>query len=57
MEAVVKCLLEGPATKKPELKKHIPLQVAAIKLKQIKFCFQFFSLTERGSEESFRPQK
>ena len=33
MEAVVKGLLEGAATKKPELKKPIPLQVAAIKLK------------------------
>lgn len=33
MEAVVKGLLEGAATEKPELEEPIPLQVAAIKLK------------------------
>jgi type I restriction enzyme, S subunit len=33
MEAVVKGLLEGAATEKPELKEPIPLQAAAIQLK------------------------
>jgi hypothetical protein len=33
MEAIVKGLLKGSATEKPELEKPIPLQIAAIKLK------------------------